>query len=97
MLRLGQPAKYQIKIQGRLNRGWSDWFDGLVISVDREGDGPSTTSLTGMVADQPALHGLLARIRDLELPLLLVRHLELKENADTADIAMPGNSCDDGR
>jgi hypothetical protein len=76
MIRLGQPAKYQIKIQGRLSQGWSDWFDGMILTVERNGKGSSITNLTGTVADQPALHGLLARIRDLGLPLLLVKHLE---------------------
>lgn len=85
MLRLGQPAKYQIKIQGHLTQGWSDWFDGMVVSVERNGEGASTTSLTGTVADQPALHGLLARIRDLGLPLLMVEHLEERESVNAAD------------
>lgn len=76
MIRLGQPAKYQIKIQGRLSQGWSDWFDGMIVTVERNSRGLSITNLTGTVADQPALHGLLARIRDLGLPLLLVKHLE---------------------
>jgi hypothetical protein len=83
MLRLGQPAKYQIKIQGHLSQGWSDWFDGMVVSIERNGEGASTTNLTGTVADQPALHGLLARIRDLGLPLLLVKHLDDRDNINS--------------
>jgi hypothetical protein len=80
MLRLGQPAKYKIKIQGRLSQGWSEWFDGMTVTVERNNKGSATTSLTGIVADQSALHGLLARIRDLGLPLLLVKHLNEGEN-----------------
>lgn len=89
MLRLGQPAKYQIRIQGRLSQGWSDWFDGMIVTVERNGRGLSITNLTGTVADQPALHGLLARIRDLGLPLLLVKHLEEGENTLETDQIKP--------
>ncbi len=59
---------YRIQIQGHLADHWSAWFDGLTIS--RQDDG--TTFLTGPVVDQAALHGLLAVIRDLGLPLLAV-------------------------
>ena len=75
-LRLSQPAKYQIKVQGRLSQSWSEWFDNMALSVERYDNGTAVTCLTGTVTDQPALHGLLARIRDLGLPLLLVKHLE---------------------
>jgi hypothetical protein len=58
-------------LNGRLDRKWSDWFDQMEIST--EGD---QTILTGAVADQAALHGLLIRIRDLNLTLLSVERLE---------------------
>jgi hypothetical protein len=58
-------------LNGRLDRKWSDWFDQMEIST--EGD---QTILTGPVADQAALHGLLIRIRDLNLTLLSVERLE---------------------
>ena len=79
MVRLGHTAKYQIKVQGRLTQGWSEWFDGMNVSVEPGGDDFSTTNLTGVVVDQPALHGLLEQIRDLGLPLLLVKYLEDSE------------------
>jgi hypothetical protein len=60
---------YQIRVKGSLDPKWSDWFDGLAITP-QVGD---ETLLTGPVADQAALHGLLAKIRDLGLPLLLVK------------------------
>jgi hypothetical protein len=63
---------YEIRVQGALNAKWSDWFDGLTISV-RDND---ETLLSGPVADQAALHGLLTKIRDLGLPLLSVRRVE---------------------
>jgi hypothetical protein len=72
-LRLDEPATYQIKVQGRLNDTWSAWFDGLAVSVEANGDGTAVTTLAGSVADQGALYGLLSRIRDLGLPLLLVQ------------------------
>jgi len=70
-----QPAAYRIKVQGGLSQDWSDWFDGLSITVEHPSVGQGITTLTGTIIDQVALHGLLARIRDLGLPLLLVLFL----------------------
>ena len=75
--RLDQPATYAIRVQGRLDAGWSAWFDDLTVSVAGGGSAPAVTTLTGSVIDQVALHGLLARIRDLGLPLLSVQCLEI--------------------
>lgn len=69
-LRLGEPARYQIQIQGRLDGGWADYFGGMTLSVEA---GRGITTLEGTVPDQAALFGLLLRIRDLGLPLLLLR------------------------
>jgi hypothetical protein len=63
---------YQIRIKGHLDRRWTDWFDGLTITLEDNGD----TLLTGPVADQAALHGLLRKVRDLGMPLLSVIRLE---------------------
>jgi hypothetical protein len=63
----GLPTTYQIRIKGRLDPRWEEWFDGLTITTDN-GD----TLITGPVADQAALHGLLRRVRDLGLPLVSV-------------------------
>lgn len=62
---------YEVRLGGHLDPRWSDWFGGLALA---HGPGPSTT-LTGPVADQAALHGLLQTARDLGLPLLSVRVL----------------------
>jgi hypothetical protein len=63
------PAVYEIKVRGRLGGDhWLGWFDGMTLAVDERGD----TVLRGPVADQAALYGLLARLRDLALPLLSV-------------------------
>jgi hypothetical protein len=64
-----RPAHYEIRVLGVLDRHWSGWFDGLQVSSDT----PGQTVIAGPVVDQAALHGLLARIRDLALPLLSVR------------------------
>lgn len=63
---------YEIKIEGGLENHWSEWFDGLEMSYDEEGH----TLLTGPVPDQAALHGLLAKIRNLGLRLLSVSLVE---------------------
>ena len=63
------PAHYEITVQGVLDPRWSAWFDGLRLSSDADG----RTTISGPVADQAALHGLLTRIRDLGLTLLEVR------------------------
>ena len=66
-------ANYRIKLKGCLDPKWSDWFEQMAISSDGE-----ETILTGQVADQAALHGLLIRIRDLNLILLSVERMEPK-------------------
>jgi len=72
---------YVIRLQGHLDDSWADWFDGLTFT--RAGDG--TTTLTGEILDQAALHGVLKKIRDLGLPLLSVNHLELDLGASSKE------------
>jgi hypothetical protein len=69
------PARYEIRLQGRLDPRWATWFDGMTLTV--AGD---TTVLNGPVVDQAALHGMLARLRDLGLPLLSVRRVDEEED-----------------
>jgi hypothetical protein len=66
------PAYYELRVQGILDGRWSAWFGGLRVTSDQAGQ----TTIAGPVADQAALHGLLAKIRDLGLPLLEVRRLD---------------------
>lgn len=68
-------ANYQIKVRGKLGTNWSDWFGGM--KIESEG---AVTTLTGYVSDQPALHGLLAVIRDLGLPLISLQRFDSDEN-----------------
>jgi len=71
---------YQIRIKGHLGRQWTDWFEGLTITLEENGE----TLLTGPVVDQAALHGLLRKVRDLGMPLLSVNRVEPGQ-ADVAD------------
>jgi hypothetical protein len=67
-----QPVVYQIRIKGQLDPEWTDWFEGLAVTRDEDGN----TLLTGSVIDQAALHGLLKKVRDLGLTLISVTPVE---------------------
>ena len=67
-----EPMVYQIRLKGHLGRGWTDWFGGLTITLEEDGD----TLLTGPVVDQAALFGLLKKVRDLGIPLLSVNRVK---------------------
>ncbi len=69
---------YQLRVKGHLDPRWSDGFDGLIITLEDNGD----ALLTGPVADQAALYGLLKRLRDLGLPLLAVNRLTPDQESD---------------
>jgi hypothetical protein len=75
----GRPARYEIRVDGVLDARWADWFGGLHISRDG-----TQTVIAGLLPDQPALHGLLAKVRDLGLTLVLVRRLGDGEARDKA-------------
>jgi hypothetical protein len=72
----GQPLVYQIRIKGHLGREWTDWFGGLTITLEDNGE----TLLTGPVIDQAALHGVLKKVRDVGMPLLSVIEVQFNEN-----------------
>ncbi len=67
-----EPMVYQIRIKGHLSAQWADWFDGMAITLEDNGD----TLLTGPVADQAALFGLIKKVRDLGMPLRSVHSVE---------------------
>mgnify|MGYP003465847290 CR=1 FL=1 len=69
------PAHYEIRVRGVLDGRWSASFEGLQLASDEFGQ----TVLAGPVADQAALHGLLAKVRDLGLPLISVRQIDPNE------------------
>jgi hypothetical protein len=66
------PTRYELRVNGVLDSGWSAWFNGLQVTSDQRGQ----TTIAGPVADQAALHGLLTKIRDLGLELLEVRRTD---------------------
>jgi hypothetical protein len=68
---LDRPAVYEIKVPGELDESWTDWDGEMTVTVEREGDGPPVTTLTGAV-DQAALHSVLRRLYALGLPLISV-------------------------
>ena len=71
-LERNDPVVYEIRVRGVLDTEWSDWFDRMTVSPQEDGD----TVLVGPVRDQSALHGILAKIRDLGLPLLSLSRRE---------------------
>jgi len=81
----GQSDWYAFRIEGHLAPCWSEWLDGLTIANLDNGE----TRLTGLVADQAALHGLLVKLRDLNLPLISVNRIE---PGATIDVSGAGNA-----
>ena len=77
----GLSVVYQIRIKGHLGSQWTNWFEGLTITLEEDGN----TVLTGPVIDQAALHGLLKKVRDLGMPLVSVSPVESGQ-ADTPDV-----------
>ena len=76
-----QHQCYEIRLKGHLGSQWTDWFEGLTITLEDNGD----TLLTGPVIDQAALHGLLKKVRDLGMPLVSVSPVE-NGQADQSDV-----------
>jgi hypothetical protein len=79
---------YEIRLKGHLDERWAEWFEGLAITLEDNGD----TLLAGSVNDQAALHGLLKKVRDLGIPLVSISPVEPgtpttlgKDNADQSD------------
>ena len=70
---------YEIRVEGHLDTGWSSWFDGLTISYD----GEDNTVLRGPLSDEAALHGVLAKVRDLALPLLALSREDVSTTGRT--------------
>ena len=67
-----KPGRYEIRLRGHLDESWGAWFGDLAVTLEANGD----TRLTGPVADQAALHGLLRKVRDFGLPLLSVNRIQ---------------------
>jgi hypothetical protein len=78
-----ESGLYEIRLKGHLDNRWADWFEGLTITLEEDGD----TLLTGPVVDQAALHGLLKKVRDLGMPLVSVSPLEHGQ-AETQEVKL---------
>jgi hypothetical protein len=76
-----EPGFYEIRLKGHLDDRWSDWFGGLTITLEEDGD----TLLTGPVIDQAMLYGLLKKVRDIGLPLVSVSPVKPGQ-ADMSDV-----------
>src|SRR4029077_101513 len=79
-----ETGRYEIRFTGHLDERWTVWFDGMTVGHETDG----TTHITGEVADQAALHGLLQRVRDLGMPLVSVRRVEV-QRADVSNDKTP--------
>lgn len=82
-----EPGLYEIRIKGHLDDQWSDWFGGLTITLEDNGD----TLLTGLVVDQAALHGLLKKVRDLGMPLVSVSPVGTSSPTTQKPLQIGGN------
>jgi len=69
---MDKPGQYEIRLRGHLGDDWGAWFGDLAVTLEDNGD----TRLTGLVADQAALHGLLRKVRDVGLPLISVNRIQ---------------------
>jgi hypothetical protein len=84
-----QLIVYQIRLKGHLSDQWTEWFEGLTITLEKDGN----TILTGPVIDQAALHGLLKKVRDLGIPLLSVNRVNpIQANAPIVKSVLGANN-----
>ena len=88
--RADDATAYQLRVAGHLDQRWSTWFEGFTITHEDDG----TTSLRGEVIDQSELHGLLAKVRDLGVPLIALQRTTEAANA-TGSAAETGTTARD--
>ena len=88
-----QPMVYQIRLQGHLGPRWTDWFGGMTITLEDNGE----TLLTGPVVDQAALYGLLRKVRDLGLPLISVTRVKSGQAGGSDVKPQTETSCSERR
>lgn len=70
------PVIYEIRLAGHLSPQWTEWFEGLTVLLEEDGN----TLLTGPVTDQAALHGLLKKVRDLGMPLISAVQIQVLDS-----------------
>jgi hypothetical protein len=76
---MAKPVFYEIRVEGHIDDSWSSWFEGLTLRHEQSGE----TVLSGPLADEAALHGVLAKIRDLGLPLVEMKRSEQRGEVET--------------
>lgn len=74
-----EPAKYRIKVGGKVKESWSEWFSGMTIEFEMEANEKPVSTLTGLLPDQSALYGVLGKIRNLGLKLLSVEQIDVEQ------------------
>ena len=82
-------GRYEIRVEGRLESRWAAWFDGMTLAPASDG----TTTISGPVLDQAALHGLLRKLRDVGLPLISVTQLDPLQPRPSSNPASPGRTA----
>ncbi len=82
-----EPGFYEIQIKGHLDDRWSDWFGGMTVTLEENGN----TLITGPLVDQAALHGLLKKVRDLGMPLVSVVPIEPGQSDAVGDPTVKGD------
>ena len=87
-MKVKKNSVYQIKVQGRLNQQWSDWLAGMTIRHDPTGDEMFVTTLTGPIVDQAALRGILNKLWDLNLALLSITRLDMRQISNPRSSAL---------
>jgi hypothetical protein len=85
-------AAYEIRVKGQLDGRWSEWFDGLQISNSENG----VAVLSGEIVDQAALHGVLNKVRNLNLPLISVSSVDLDQQEPAIDQRSPNQTALEG-
>ena len=68
---------YEIKVKGHIDEAWSSWFEDMAITTGFDEDGNPVTTFTGLIVDQAALHGVIAKIRDIHMPLISVNQVDM--------------------
>jgi hypothetical protein len=68
---------YEIKVKGHIDEAWSSWFEDMAITTGFAEDGNPVTTFTGLIVDQAALHGVIAKIRDIHMPLISVNQVDM--------------------
>lgn len=87
-------GEYEIKVKGHLDERWSYWFEELAITTGFSEDGTPITTFTGQLVDQAALHGVLAKIRDIHMPLISVSQIEMDSKDESQTHSKGGAYAD---